>query len=101
MSNSSTLSRFAAAAFGALAIGATAFSVPAAAAPLPLFPFFLPQIEAAPPPVAAAPQDDEDRAVEIPARLRRQVVNYYTREAPGTIIIDTPNTYLYLVLGNG
>ncbi len=37
----------------------------------------------------------------MPARLRRQVVSYPTREAPGTIIIDTPNTYLYLVLGNG
>ena len=24
-----------------------------------------------------------------------------TREAPGTIIIDTPNTYLYYVLGSG
>ena len=35
------------------------------------------------------------------ANLRRQIVNYPTREAPGTIIIDTPNTYLYLVLGNG
>ncbi|MEH2605046.1 lipoprotein-anchoring transpeptidase ErfK/SrfK [Bradyrhizobium sp. AZCC 1588] len=99
MSNSSMLSRFAAAAFGALAIGATAFSAPATAAPLPLFPFFLPQIEAAPPPVAAAPEEEE--RFELPARLRRQVVNYYTREAPGTIIIDTPNTYLYLVLGNG
>jgi lipoprotein-anchoring transpeptidase ErfK/SrfK len=29
------------------------------------------------------------------------MVSYYTTEAPGTIIIDTPNTYLYLVLGNG
>ena len=47
--------RLAAAAFGALAIGATAFSSPAAAAPLPLFPFFLPQFEAAPPPVQARP----------------------------------------------
>src|SRR6187399_3027028 len=93
--------RFAAAAFGALAIGATAFSAPAAAAPLPLFPFFLPQFETAPPPVQAAPQDEEDRSVELPARLRRQVVSYPTREAPGTVIIDTPNTYLYLVLGNG
>jgi hypothetical protein len=93
--------RFAAAAFGAVAIGATAFSAPAAAAPLPLFPFFLPQIEAAPPPVQAVPREEEERSVELPARLRRQVVNYYTREAPGTIIIDTPNTYLYLVLGNG
>ena len=26
---------------------------------------------------------------------------YRTNEAPGTIIIDTPNTYLYLVIGNG
>jgi lipoprotein-anchoring transpeptidase ErfK/SrfK len=34
-------------------------------------------------------------------RLRRQVVRYSSNEAPGTIIIDTPNTYLYLVLGNG
>jgi lipoprotein-anchoring transpeptidase ErfK/SrfK len=97
----SVITRFKAAAFGALAIGATAFSAPAAAAPLPLFPFFLPQIEAAPPPVQAVPQDDEDRTVEMPARLRRQVVSYASREAPGTIIIDTPNTYLYLVLGNG
>ena len=37
----------------------------------------------------------------LPPELQRQVVNYPTREAPGTIIIDTPNTYLYLVLGNG
>ena len=86
--------RLAAAAFGALAIGTTAFSASATAAPLPLFPFFLPQIEAAPPPVQTVPQDEEDRTVEIPARLRRQVVSYPTREAPGTIIIDTPNTYL-------
>ena len=93
--------RFAAMALGALAIGATGFSAPATAAPLPLFPFFLPQIELAPPPVQAVPQDEEDRSVEIPARLRRQVVNYASREAPGTVIIDTPNTYLYLVLGNG
>ena len=93
--------RFAAAALGALAIGATAFSAPATAAPQPLFPFFLPQFETAPPPVQAAPQDEEDRSVELPARLRRQVVSYPTREAPGTIIIDTPNTYLYLVIGNG
>src|ERR1700716_1921949 len=34
-------------------------------------------------------------------RLRRQLVGYPTREAPGTIVVDTPNTYLYLVLGGG
>lgn len=86
----------------ALAIGTFAFSASATAAPLPLFPFFLqPLTEAAPPPVAVEPQDEERSATELPARLRRQVVSYATREAPGTIIIDTPNTYLYLVLGNG
>ncbi len=37
----------------------------------------------------------------IPAHLRRQIVRYQGREAPGTIVIDTPNTYLYYVLGNG
>ena len=100
MFNFTLNTRLAAAAFGALAIGATAFSAPAAAAPLPLFPFFMaPPVEAAPPPVFA-PQE-EGSGVELPARLKRQVVSYPTREAPGTIIIDTPNTYLYLVLGNG
>jgi len=38
---------------------------------------------------------------QLEPRLQRQVVDYSTREAPGTIIVDTPNTYLYLVLGNG
>ena len=42
----------------------------------------------------------EERA-ETPARFRRQIVDYRTNEPAGTIIIDTPNTYLYLVLGNG
>ena len=37
----------------------------------------------------------------MPARLRRQIVAYVTAEQPGTIIIDTPNTYLYYVLGGG
>ncbi|GEC54081.1 lipoprotein-anchoring transpeptidase ErfK/SrfK [Bradyrhizobium japonicum] len=96
-------SRLAAAAFGALAIGTVAFVNTAAAAPLPIFPFILtPPTEAVQPPVQSMPQaQEEDRSVELPARLRRQVVAYPTREAPGTIIIDTPHTYLYLVLGNG
>ena len=37
----------------------------------------------------------------MPPQFRRQVVDYVTLEPAGTIIIDTPNTYLYLVLGNG
>jgi lipoprotein-anchoring transpeptidase ErfK/SrfK len=38
---------------------------------------------------------------ELPAHLRRQVVDFRTTEAAGTVIIDTPNTYLYYVLGGG
>ena len=34
----------------------------------------------------------------IPERLRRQIVTYQTREAPGTIVIDTANTQLFFVL---
>ncbi|MDQ8727041.1 L,D-transpeptidase [Bradyrhizobium sp. LHD-71] len=33
--------------------------------------------------------------------LQRTIVAYDTREAPGTIVIDTGNTYLYYVLGQG
>jgi lipoprotein-anchoring transpeptidase ErfK/SrfK len=48
----------------------------------------------------------EQRLTEQPAgvvdeRFRRQVVAFNTSEAPGTVIIDTPNTYLYYVLGGG
>src|SRR5882724_10819088 len=89
--------RLAAAALGALAIGAATFSGSAAAAPLPLFPFLLtPPTEAVQPSVQSMPQvQDEDRSAGLPARLKRQIVTYPTREAPGTIIIDTPHTYLY------
>lgn len=44
---------------------------------------------------------DQQDATEIASHLRRRIVNYPTREAPGTIIIDTPNTYLYFILGGG
>jgi lipoprotein-anchoring transpeptidase ErfK/SrfK len=102
MFNLVLITRRAAFALGALAVGTFAFSASATAAPLPLFPFIMtPPVQSAPP-QATAPQDDEDRNVaELPARLKRQIVSYATREAPGTIIIDTPNTYLYLVMGNG
>jgi lipoprotein-anchoring transpeptidase ErfK/SrfK len=56
-----------------------------------------PQMQTAP--RATAPSDDEDDA--LPARLQRQVVDYPSREAPGTIVVDTPHTYLYYILGGG
>jgi len=37
----------------------------------------------------------------VPARFERQIVAYETSEHAGTIIIDTPHTYLYLILGHG
>ena len=45
----------------------------------------------------------EEPATErgLPEHLRRQIVRYETNEAPGTVIVDTPNTYLYYVLGDG
>jgi lipoprotein-anchoring transpeptidase ErfK/SrfK len=51
-------------------------------------------------PIERAIPNSEDQS-EAQANFRRQVVDYRTQEAPGTVIIDTPNTYLYLVLGNG
>ena len=45
--------------------------------------------------------DEAGVKTEAPARLRRQIVDYTSAEAPGTIVIDTPNTYLYFVLGGG
>jgi len=47
------------------------------------------------------PRTEDQDTIALPARLKRQVVDYPTREAAGTVIIDTPHTYLYLVLGNG
>jgi len=46
-------------------------------------------------------QTDKNENAQLPARLQKQIVDYPTREVAGTIIIDTPNTFLYYVLGNG
>jgi lipoprotein-anchoring transpeptidase ErfK/SrfK len=76
-------------------VAATA-STSATANPFLLLPFQpVPQA----PVERAMPNTDEQR--EAPVGFRRQVVDYRTGEAPGTIIIDTPNTHLYLVLANG
>ncbi|MFK8250734.1 L,D-transpeptidase family protein [Ancylobacter sp. sgz301288] len=54
--------------------------------------------------VAMLPPEDQPETgptKELPPNLKRQIVDYPTKEAPGTIIIDTPNTYLYYVLPGG
>ena len=64
-----------------------------------------PQMQIAP--QAASPtslnpaRDDQDENAQLPARLQRQIVAYSSREAPGTVIIDTQRTHLFYVLGNG
>jgi lipoprotein-anchoring transpeptidase ErfK/SrfK len=52
------------------------------------------------PSARSAPGDAASEDAALPERLKRTVVAYPSREAPGTIVIDTRNTYLYLVLGS-
>ena len=48
------------------------------------------------------PEEQPDGApVQLSPNLRRQEVAFVTKEPAGTIIVDTPNTYLYYVLGGG
>jgi lipoprotein-anchoring transpeptidase ErfK/SrfK len=54
--------------------------------------------------LAALPPEDQPEQgprKQLPPQFQRQIVNFSTTEPAGTIIIDTPNTYLYLVLGDG
>jgi lipoprotein-anchoring transpeptidase ErfK/SrfK len=47
------------------------------------------------------PEEQPDAApVNLPPNLRRQEVSFATKEPAGTLVVDTPNTYLYYVLGN-
>jgi lipoprotein-anchoring transpeptidase ErfK/SrfK len=48
-----------------------------------------------------APAEEAAPAAQLDPRFERQIVNFPTQEKPGTIIVDTPNTFLYYVLGNG
>jgi lipoprotein-anchoring transpeptidase ErfK/SrfK len=46
-------------------------------------------------------QPERESAKTLSPRFQRTMVDYSTVEPPGTIIIDTPNTYLYLTMGHG
>ena len=77
-------SRFALAA--AITVAASAFVMPASANPFAWLG------------LGYVPTDNGNQAR---ADLKRRTVDYPTNEAPGTIIVDTPNTYLYYVLPGG
>src|SRR3984885_15096823 len=79
----------------ALSSPASAQALSFASAPLSVFPSE---------DTATAPDDSAGGANSsngLPERLRRTTVALNTNEAPGTIIIDTGNTMLYYVLGQG
>ena len=46
-------------------------------------------------------QPEQGQPKELPDNLKRQLVDFNTKEPAGTIVVDTANTYLYLVLGGG
>ncbi|HZS64884.1 MAG TPA: L,D-transpeptidase [Xanthobacteraceae bacterium] len=54
--------------------------------------------------ISALPPEDQPEVgepKELPPQLRRQEVEFRTKEPAGTIIIDTGHTYLYLIEGGG
>ena len=53
--------------------------------------------------LSALPPDEQPEVgpAQLSPNLRRQEVALATKEPPGTLIVDTPNTYLYYVLGGG
>jgi lipoprotein-anchoring transpeptidase ErfK/SrfK len=71
-----------------------------AKAPQSAFPPVANAMLASPAPAMSDDEGDGSASV-LPERLRRAVVALDTGEAPGTVIIDTGNTALYYVLGQG
>jgi len=53
--------------------------------------------------LSALPPEEQPEAgpAQLAPNLRRQEVSLATKEPAGTLIVDTPNTYLYYVLGGG
>jgi lipoprotein-anchoring transpeptidase ErfK/SrfK len=81
----------------AFVFGAAALSYPPAEAQ-EIFADFL---TFAKPPADPTPQATiENDKLQLPAHLQKQIVDYPTYEQVGTIVIDTPHTFLYYILGN-
>jgi lipoprotein-anchoring transpeptidase ErfK/SrfK len=53
--------------------------------------------------LSALPPEEQPEVgpAQLPPHLRKQEVAYATKEPAGTLIVDTPNTHLYYILGNG
>jgi lipoprotein-anchoring transpeptidase ErfK/SrfK len=46
-------------------------------------------------------QQEGDPSLRFDPRYNKQMVDYHGKESAGTIVIDTPNKFLYLVQGDG
>jgi lipoprotein-anchoring transpeptidase ErfK/SrfK len=79
-----------------VALLATAALTSATPASAQFFFAYAPQVQ---PQIEALDEDAEVK--EVRPELRRTVVDYRGKEAPGTIIVDTPNKFLYYVMGGG
>lgn len=66
--------------------------------PAPLDPYYLQMYAAMPHEQFPVPAVDLRQLDPI---YYRQVVDYPTSERPGTLVVDTPNRFLYLVMENG
>ncbi|MBU6464819.1 MAG: L,D-transpeptidase family protein [Bradyrhizobium sp.] len=53
--------------------------------------------------MSALPPEEQPETgpAQLAPNLRRQEVAYQTKEPAGTIVVDTPHTYLYYILGGG
>src|SRR6266481_3881888 len=53
--------------------------------------------------LSALPPDEQPETgpAQLAPNLRRQEVAFATKEPAGTLVVDTPNTYLYYILGGG
>ena len=75
-----------------LATAALTTATPAGAQFFAYAPQAQPQVEAL---------EEEADIKDVNPELRRTMVDYRGKEAAGTIIVDTPNKFLYYVTGNG
>jgi lipoprotein-anchoring transpeptidase ErfK/SrfK len=50
---------------------------------------------------ARQPELSEPAHPAFDPKFEKQLVDYYGKESAGTIVVDTPNKFLYLVQGNG
>jgi lipoprotein-anchoring transpeptidase ErfK/SrfK len=91
----STITRLLSAASAMLWLGT------ASAAPLPLSNAGSVRAPLTPAMYSAAHVDEIESGEVLAPHLQRQVIDYATAVAAGTIIIDTEQTYLYFVLGGG